>query len=229
MREPKATIATILGVVGALVALELVGVGHHVEDPPVTSSNIVTFEAVRHGFDLDAEDFKSYEYFAETQTSNGWLATWSPFGGVNGGPFVTTHDFRWNIDFPEEPDSVLAYLHYSAHKPIDLRDGSIQLSVRGENFNSYGGSVQLWVHSEELATRWHLGTPVFVYNGLWSSQTIALVDDDRLWWQSWAATTPASLRNTLRTAASFGISVVNFSQEPSGSLSLDEVTLWVRQ
>jgi len=198
----------------------------HAQDPNLS---------VVDNFDSSAEGWQVYDYeesVAQGGTNVFYPATWESSGGVGNSGYVWGDDSRWSIDTPENPHSILSFIIYRdwvGGSSLDLRDARMSVALRGDALDLKGGSVYFWVLGEGRTTRWHLTTsPLDVADGQWGSlQSVTLANDESLWHRSWSwnASNPASLDQVLRSADSYGFSFVGFSEEVTGTFSMDQLSL----
>ena len=147
--------------------------------------------------------------------------------GPNGEAAISTDDSMWSIDTPENPHSILALLYYPAWnlEPLyDLRDASIEFSLRGDNLKLHGGHCYFWIHTATLgSTRWHyIKHPLPVKNGKWTRNNLTLSTNPKDWHNSFVSdpNDAKSLPLSLKACASFGFSFTGFSKKATGQLSL---------
>lgn len=188
--------------------------------------------AIHHHFERGPECWCSYDYHASMVaggTNIFVLATWQPDGGVENSGCVWTDHRRWSADTPERPLSILPFLFYRGwanEGPIDLRDGEVTLYLRGDGLVLDGALCYFWVHAH--GTRWHCtAQPLDIADGHWGAgpSRVQLICDERQWHRSWSAdpTDPQPLDRILGDAQSYGLSLVGFSSEVTGRLSMDEL------
>ncbi len=149
--------------------------------------------------------FASYEYFGPGSDRNHPVA------------FVVD-DSAWNIDTPEDPDSVLALKTWSSWQGragFDLRDATVTILAQGEGLDLRGGYLDFWVVDD--GGRWHHPLPI----PLGQRTSLPLVAD-AAWHRSWSRNEPRPL--ALSTVRSYGIGFVGFDAEPTGRLIVEELT-----
>jgi hypothetical protein len=188
-------------------------------------------------FNSDREGWQAYDY-------NGGIAgggnvfyplNWVPSGGVNNSGHVWADDSQWRIDTPENPNSILAFIIYRSWikaPALDLRDAEVSVFLRGDGLDLKGGQCYFWALDHEIGTRWHYtAQPLTVTQGKWGKPLeFRLKNQESRWHRSWARTPsrPASLDEVLRSCDSYGFSFLNFSEEVTGRLSMDELRISLR-
>ncbi|MBT4101278.1 MAG: hypothetical protein HN559_08075 [Gemmatimonadetes bacterium] len=186
---------------------------------------------INNSFALGPEGWCSYDYHASVVadgTNVFILSTWRETGGVNDSGHVWTDHRRWSADTPEQPLSILPFIFYRNWidaGPVDLTGAQVGLYLRGDGLVLDGAQCYFWVHAH--GTRWHCThQPLEITDGTWSAQPsrVDLVADEDLWHCSWSIdpADPARLHRVLSGAVSYGISLVGFSAEVRGRLSMDE-------
>lgn len=185
---------------------------------------------MKNGFEYGPEAWCSYEYHASVVSGRNIfiLSIWSPTGGVNDSGYVWTDEFCWSADTPEKPLSILPFIFYRNwinEGPVDLRNARVSVYLRGDQLQLDGAQCFFWVHSP--STRWHLtASPVPICDGTWGEDPteLHLEADENLWHHSWSVDprNPLDLDTLLSNAVSYGFSLVGFSSEVRGKLSMDE-------
>ena len=185
---------------------------------------------MKNGFGKGPEAWCSYEYHASVVSGRNIfiLATWSPHGGVNNSGYIWTDESCWSADTPERPLSILPFIFYRRwinEGPIDLRNAKVSVYLRGDQLQLDGALCYFWVHSP--STRWHLtASPVSVCDGAWDERptVLSLESNESLWHHSWSIDpeNPLDLDKLLSNAVSYGFSLVGFSSEVRGKLSMAE-------
>jgi hypothetical protein len=185
---------------------------------------------VKNGFEKGPQAWCSYEYHASVVSGRNIfiLATWSPNGGVNDSGHIWTDEFCWSADTPERPLSILPFIFYRSwinEDPIDLRNARVSVYMRGDQLQLDGALCYFWVHSP--STRWHLtASPVSICDCAWDERptVLSLESNESLWHHSWSidAENPLDLDTLLSNAVSYGFSLVGFSSEVRGKLSMAE-------
>ena len=173
--------------------------------------------------------WKSYEYIGAGPGDIFHPAHYAEEGGPAGQAFVWADDTMWSIDTPEDPHSILVLLHYQLWDNqdgfLDLRDGTIEFSLRGDDLALHGARCFFWVSSlTNQTTRWHyIGQPLSIANRCWEDPVeIKLVNHPDLWHRSFASDpkNPCSLDETLGSVFSYGFSFVGFSRTVTGRFSM---------
>lgn len=126
----------------------------------------------------------------------------------------------WNIDTPEDPDAVLPFLTYlewiGASPPNITNVDNVRITMRGDGLNLYGGYADFWIVT--VGTRWHLIAPMQVTN----SMTHFDLDLGGSWYRSWTVNNK-TLAQTKASVTSYGISFLGWSQEPTGTLIVQDI------
>ncbi len=187
-------------------------------------------------FNSGAQGWQVYDYNGLPYPQQGgsdvfYPVTWASSGGVGNSGYIWGDDSRWRIDIPENPDSVLSLIFYRnwiGAGPIDLRNKTLSVYLRGDNLDLHGAGVYFWAHV--LGTRWHyMAEPLDVSDGQWGQQqTIVLRNDENLWHRTWSASSK-SLDYVLTNCESYGFSFIGFPAgvEVTGRFSMDEFTISV--
>lgn len=189
---------------------------------------------VKHNFDQGPEGWCSYDYHASIVadgTNIFILGTWQGSGGVENSGYVWTDHRRWSADTPEQPLSILPFLFYrnwANEGPIDLRDAQVALYLRRDELELDGARCFFWVHGH--GTRWHCTSqPIAIADGGWAAtpSRVSLACDEAQWHRSWSVdpADPVPLDRVLGQAHSYGLSLVGFSSEVRGRLSMDELEI----
>jgi hypothetical protein len=187
--------------------------------------------SVINSFDLGSHHWQVYDYNGGVAGGGNvfYPVTWESSGGVGDTGYVWGDDSRWRIDTPENPNSILAFIVYRAWDgdgPIDLRDATLSVYLRGDNLDLKGGSVYFWALNGVEGTRYHLlSSPLTITEGSWGvQQSVVLANDEYLWHRSWSRdpANPASLDFVLSQCDSYGFSFIGFSEEVTGRFSMDE-------
>jgi len=185
------------------------------------------------------EGWRVYDYngkpYPQTGGKDVWFdAKWHKSGGVGDSGYISGDDSMWRIDVPEDPMSILALMIYQnwpevGGRPLDLRNKTVSLYLRGDNLDLKGAKAYFWVLSNRRpagGTRWHFtAKPLPVSKDRWGEKiTFQLTNDESLWHRTWSYTpsNPTSLDRVLEHVDSFGISFLGFSGEPTGTVSMDE-------
>ena len=155
----------------------------------------------------------------------------------NGGPddqsFIWVDDSVWSIDTPESPPSILSLLRYQswACEPfLDLRNATVEFSLRGDDLDLKGGSCFFWILTQTpFSTRWHyMDKPLDISREKWEKpQKIILRDEPSLWHRSFhkGSGQPHGLSQTLGRCMSYGFSFTGFNEKPTGRFSLASFSL----
>lgn len=186
---------------------------------------------IRNTFDKGPEGWCSYDYHAsivDDGVNFFVLTVWARTGGVNDSGYIWTNHRRWSTDVPENPISILPFIFYRSWvgaDPVDLRNAQVSVYLRGDGLQRYGAACYFWVHS--MGTRWHLiSQPLDIAEGRWADtpNRFVLRNDESLWHRSWSGDppNPLPLDHVLGHVESYGFSLVGFSREVSGRLSMDE-------
>lgn len=172
--------------------------------------------------------WKSYAYFPDDHIYRD--PRYDPAGGPEGRPCVWADDSLWTIDTPEQPNSILFFIHYRHwHKelPVDLRNAQLRFRLRGESLALHGALCYFWaVTHVPAATRWHfIGQPIAVSEGCWGDEVVLrLAADPAQWHCSFVSKPelhqPAGLLSTLAVCFSYGFSFVGFSEKVTGRVAL---------
>jgi hypothetical protein len=194
-----------------------------------------TGDALRNTFAKGPEGWCSYDYHA-SMVAGGRnifiLTTWERQGGPAGAGYVWADHTRWSADTPEQPLSILPLLFYRGwvnEDPIDLRNATVSVYLRGDALRLDGATCLFWVHG--AGGRWHLNSqPLSITDGAWGSEPVRFVlpDDESRWHHSWPRSHWSQpLRQVLGAVHSYGFSFIGFSSEVTGRLSLAqfEITL----
>jgi hypothetical protein len=186
---------------------------------------------IRNTFDKGPEGWCSYDYHAsivDDGVNVFVLTVWARAGGVNDTGYIWTNHRRWSADVPENPISILPFIFYRSWvgaDPVDLRNAQVSVYLRGDGLQRHGAACYFWVYG--LGTRWHLiSQPLGIAEGRWADtpNRFVLRDDESLWHRSWSGdpASSAPLARVLGHVESYGFSLVGFSREVSGRLSMDE-------
>lgn len=178
----------------------------------------------------------SYLYDDSFTSNIFYPTTWRKLGGNENSGFISTDHSRWAIDYPENPDSVLALLTYrnwTRSEPIDLRGAAVSMQLRGDVLDLKGAAIYFWVLDNESRMRWHyIAEPLTYVEGSWGpAVSITLTNNPDLWHNSWNSpppgAPPGNLNDVLASVDSYGISFVGFptGDEPTGRLSLDNLSI----
>lgn len=184
-------------------------------------------------FNEGREGWQVYDYNGGAGKNNVFYpATWEKSGGVDDSGYIWGDDSRWRIDTPEMPHSILALIIYRGWVEagaVDLRDAKLSVYLRGDGLDLKGAKCYFWVLDNEKGTRWHCqGRPLAIHDATWGEpQRIELKADEKLWYRSWTRNpdNPASLADCLGSCDSYGFSLVGFSEEVTGKLSMDELKI----
>jgi hypothetical protein len=189
---------------------------------------------VDNSFNAGTEGWQIYDYNGQPFGVEGgnnvfYPVTWESSGGVGNSGYVWGDDSRWRIDTPETPDSILSFIIYRSWvgaQPIDLRNKTVSVYLRGDNLDLKGATCDFWVYT--TGTRWHYTShPLTIEQGDWGQkQTFVLTNNESLWHNSWWAGSN-SLDATLANATSYGFAFVGFpyGAEVTGKCSMDQFTI----
>jgi hypothetical protein len=189
-------------------------------------------------FDKDAAGWQTYDYDGGRGDAKNsfYPLTWESTGGVNNSGYVWADDSRWRIDTPENPHSILAFIIYRRwveEDELDLRDAELSVYLRGDGLDLKGAKCQFWALNAENGTRWHYsGRPFAVPEGDWGAkQSVTIENDESLWYRSWSRdpSNPATLDHVLSKCDSYGFSFIEFSEEVTGKIAMDELELRLSQ
>ncbi len=188
---------------------------------------------VKNVFDKGPESWCSYDYHASVVSGRGRvfvLGNWEREGGLNGAPYVSCEETYWTPDVPEQPQSILPFVHYRGwigDDPIDLRDREVSVHLRGDGLDLDGGECYFWIVGPGTTqhTRWHLNSrPVDICADAWGAgpDAFRLVNDEALWHRSWTSRRddPPSLDECLADCESYGFSFVGFNKAVQVKLSM---------
>lgn len=166
---------------------------------------------------LMRHDSPPHDAMGATWTSYEYIGTATEGTDVKHPIVHTATDAEWSIDWPENPDSILALLTYrtwSGHVPLDLTDASVTIRTSGE-LELHGGYMRFWVLAG--ANRWHLDHPIPV------GESVTLdLSADGPWQQSWARIS-GTIEGTLAGVDSYGLAFVGFDEEVTGWLRLEQM------
>jgi hypothetical protein len=174
------------------------------------------------------EGWCSYDYHA-SMVAGGRnifiLTTWERQGGPGDAGYVWADHTRWSADTPERPLSILPLLRYrnwTDDDPIDLRNATVSVYLRGDGLRLDGATCLFWVHG--AGGRWHLNSqPLTITDGAWSAEPLRwlLPDDESRWHHSWPQSDwSRPLSQVLGAVHSYGFSFIGFSSEVTGRLSM---------
>lgn len=192
---------------------------------------------IKNSFDIGPESWHSYDYHAFIVSGAGFmvLTNWQKDDGVNNSGYVWAHQAHWSTDVPEQPISILPLIFYRrwiGKEPIDLREATVSVYLRGDDLQLYGAACYFWALSP--GTRWHLTSqPLEIADGRWAAEPnrFSLKNDESLWHCSynseahWHDSYPPGGPNldiVLTNTWSYGFSFVGFTSEVHGKLSMDE-------
>src|ERR1051325_874667 len=167
-------------------------------------------------FESGDESWNIYDYNGGSGNQDVYNpVTWEKTGGVNNSGYIWGDDSRWRIDTPENPHSILSFIHYRRWlkgEPVDVRDAEVSVYLRGDKLDLKGGKCYFWVNRP--GTRWHLTSqPLKITEGAWGEKlTFTFRNDEKLWHRSWA-NNPAPLNDILQTCHSYGFAFVGFSEK----------------
>ncbi len=192
---------------------------------------------MKYTFDIGQEGWFSYDYHGCIRAGRNifYLADWEPNGGVNDSGYIWTDYHVWSADTPEKPVSMLpliTYRYYIGLDPIDLREATVSVYLRGDDLKPDGASCYFWVVSRgkegRSSGRWHLtSNPLNISDGEWASEpnVFTLKNDESLWHRSWAMDpeNPPTLDDLLGDCRSYGFAFVGFKDLPRGRISMDEL------
>jgi hypothetical protein len=185
---------------------------------------------IHNTFEIGPEGWSSYDYHQSVVQREGKaimiLTTHQKTGGINDGGFVWTNDHVWTPDIPEDPVSILPlliYRNWTNEKPVDLRDKTLSVSLRGDGLDLEGAECYFWVVCG--MTRWHMNSqPIEIPEGAWptSPAEMQLTNDENLWHRSWSKdpSNATSLNDCLKNCVSYGFSFVGSTNAVRGKLSL---------
>ncbi len=172
--------------------------------------------------------WKSYEYFPEGHIYRD--PHYDRNGGPDGRPCVWGDDTLWNVDTPEQPHSILFFIHYrfwNKELPMDLRDAQIRCRLRGDGLQLHGASCYFWaVTHVQSTTRYHLVQhPIPISQGSWGDEIVfRLAAEPSQWHCSFVSKPevfqPVGLVSTLSACFSYGFSFVGFSEKVVGRVGL---------
>lgn len=192
-------------------------------------------QRLKHSFDHDHEMWCAYDYAACLATDHDVYrpSHWQRVGGVNDSGYIWVDDSQWSIDTPENPHSILALMtwrQWYLRGPVDLRDATLSVFLRGDNLDLKGGRCLFWVMNRQLCTRMHLtGQPLPIEPNRWADKpnVVTLANDESQWHRSW--TVPGApiprLDEVLGAVESYGFSFVGFHSQPMGRFAMDEFEL----
>lgn len=188
---------------------------------------------LKNSFDHDYEMWHAYDYAACAAAGGRDLyrpAHWEQRGGVNDSGYIWADEAQWSIDTPEQPPSILALMtwrQWMLRGPLDLRQATISVFLRGDELDLKGGRCSFWVLSRGLSARYHLtGQPVTVARDKWGDEPclLNLKHDEAQWHRSW--TVPGqripTMGEVLGEVDSYGFAFVGFSEQVIGRLCMDE-------
>jgi hypothetical protein len=127
-------------------------------------------------------------------------------------------DAGWSIDWPENPDSILALVTYpdwTGQPRPDLTNRTATIRLRSDNLDLKGGHATFWIVTE--GNRFHHSQPVSV------DGTTVLSLTPGGWHHSWSRI-PGTIEAALADVHSYGIAFVGFSEEPTGALVLEAIS-----
>lgn len=186
-------------------------------------------QTITNNFESGDDGWRIYDYNGGSGNQDRFYpVTWEKSGGVKNGGYVWGDDSRWRIDTPENPNSILALIHYrswvKAPPIMDLRDAEVSVYLRGDKLDLKGAKCFFWVNRG--GCRWHLTSqPLTITDGDWGEKlTFTLKTDDKLWHRSYAPV-PATVKDALQTCNSYGFSFVGYSEEVTGKFAMDDFVI----
>ena len=156
--------------------------------------------------------------------------TWESAGGVKNSGYVWGDDSRWEIDTPEIPNSILAFIIYRdwvEGQALDLRNATVSVYLRGDQLDLKGGKCYFWALNHAKGARYHyMSHPLQVSQDAWGRKLSFILKDEG-WHNTWQRnpSSPANLNDALSVCDSYGFSFLGFSSKVTGKFSMDELTI----